>query len=121
MSPGSPASSGLPIHHFFSLRVPRRSLHELRPLFCYVLLCFSMFCYVSAMFYAQTSILVNLILVNFFGFLVITRYHERFGGCHLVEIFPTDLPELSKPKCSRNKSRKNNFLGLKNLRSGITF
>ena len=52
--------------------------------------------------YAQTLILVNLILVNFFGFLVITRYHERFEGCHLVEIFPTDLPELSKPKFSRS-------------------
>ena len=31
--------------------------------------------------YARNLILVTLILVNFFGFLVITRYHEIFEGC----------------------------------------
>ena len=33
-------------------------------------------------FYARNLILVNLILVNFFGFLVITRDHGSFGGRH---------------------------------------
>ena len=32
--------------------------------------------------YAQILILVNLILVNFFGFLVITRDHGGFEGRH---------------------------------------
>ena len=32
--------------------------------------------------YAQTSIVVVLIVVNIFGFLVITRDHRGFGGCH---------------------------------------
>ena len=32
--------------------------------------------------YTQNLILVNLILVNFGGFLVITRNHERFEGRH---------------------------------------
>ena len=32
--------------------------------------------------YAQTLTLVNLILVNFFGFLVITRDHGSFEGRH---------------------------------------
>ena len=70
--------------------------------------------------YAQTLILVNLTLVNFFGFLVITRYHERFEGCHLVEILPIDLPELSKPNCSMKNNGKH-VLRVKNLRSGMKF
>ena len=32
--------------------------------------------------YAQTLIVVTLIVVKNFGFLVITRSHERFGGRH---------------------------------------
>ena len=31
---------------------------------------------------ARNLILVTLILVNFFGFLVITRYHDSFEGSH---------------------------------------
>ena len=47
--------------------------------------------------YAQTLIVVVLIVVKIFGFLVITRDHEGFEGCHQVEIFATGLPDLSKP------------------------
>ena len=44
--------------------------------------------------------------MNFFGFSVITRYHERFEGCHLVEILPTGLPELRKPSKTRTKTEE---------------
>ena len=80
---------------------------------------FSMFFLCSATLKIKCSFIKY--SLNCFVFWVITRYHERFEGCHLVEIFPTDLPELSKPKCSRNKSKKNKILEVKNLRSGITF
>ena len=32
--------------------------------------------------YAQNLILVTFLLVNFFGFLVITRHHDSSGGRH---------------------------------------
>ena len=48
--------------------------------------------------YAQHLILVNLILVDLFSFLVIKSSHGSYKGRHLVEILPTDLPDLSKPK-----------------------
>ena len=65
------------------------------------------------MFYAQALILVNLILVNFFGFLVITRDHGSFEGRHSVDFFPTGLPDLSKPSRDLLELRKTNFLGVK--------
>ena len=43
----------------------------------------------------------------FFGFSVITRPHGSFEGRHLVEILPTDLPELSKPIFSKSNRGKN--------------
>ena len=55
--------------------------------------------------YAQTLIVVVLIVVKNFGFLVITRDHGSLGGRHQVEMNPTDLPELSKPKCSRKSGK----------------
>ena len=56
--------------------------------------------------YAQTFILVNLIVVNFFGFLVIEKNaSERFWR-KLGEIFPTSLPELSKQKFLRSNRGK---------------
>ena len=44
-----------------------------------------------------------------FGFLVITRDHGSFGRRHLVEIFPTDLPELFKPARDLLEAKKTNF------------
>ena len=41
---------------------------------------------------------VAFFVVNLFRFFVITRHHGSFEGRHLVEILPTGLPELSKPK-----------------------
>ena len=60
------------------------------------------------MIYAQTLIVVNLIVVNFFGFLVIEKNpSERFWR-KLGEILPTVLPELSKPKLLKsNRGRTN--------------
>ena len=56
--------------------------------------------------YARNLILVNLILVNFFSFLAINRDHASYEGRHQVEILPTDLPDLSKPKFQRSNRRK---------------
>ena len=42
-------------------------------------------------------IVVTFLVVNFFGFLVITRDHGSFEEHHYVEILPTGLPELSIP------------------------
>ena len=61
--------------------------------------------------YAQTLIVVVLIVVNKFGFLVITRDHGSFGGRHQVEILPTDLPELFKPARDLLEPRKFENLG----------
>ena len=56
--------------------------------------------------YAQTLILVNLIVVNFFGFLVIEKNpSERFWR-KLGEILPTILPDLSKPKFLKSNRGK---------------
>ena len=69
--------------------------------------------------YAQTLILVNLILVNFLGFLVIARYPTMRFGRKLEEMHPTGLPELSKPKNSgsnRRKTSKNDIQNSKKIR-----
>ena len=47
--------------------------------------------------YAHIEVLVTFVLVNFWGFSVITRNLGGNKGCHLVEMNPTGLPELSKP------------------------
>ena len=52
------------------------------------------------------EIVVVLIVVKFEGFLVITRDHGSFGGCHQVEILPTGLPELFKPARDLLEPRK---------------
>ena len=46
--------------------------------------------------YAHIEIVVAFLVVNFFGFLVITRDHGSFEGRHQVEILPTGLPDLFK-------------------------
>ena len=56
--------------------------------------------------YAQTLILVNLILVNIFSFLVITRNRSDVYGRNLVEIDPTSLPQLSKQLRDQKNSQK---------------
>ena len=65
--------------------------------------------------YAQTLIVVALIVVNFFGFSVITRDHGSFEGRHLVEMNPTSLPELSKPSRASENLRKAKMLETKIL------
>ena len=60
--------------------------------------------------YAQTLILVTFLLVNVFGFSVITRDHGSFEGRHLVEMNPTSLPELSKPSRDLLELRKTKIL-----------
>ena len=52
------------------------------------------------------EIVVVLIVVKMFDFLVITRDHGSLGGRHQVEMNPTDLPELSKPKFSKSNRGK---------------
>ena len=47
------------------------------------------------------------------GFLVTTRDHGSFGGCHQVEILPTGLPELFKPARDLLEPRKFEILGPK--------
>ena len=56
--------------------------------------------------YAHIEIVVTFLVVNFFGFLVITRDHGSFGGRHQVGILPTDLPELFKPARDLLERRK---------------
>ena len=64
-------------------------------------------------YYAQTLIVVVLIVVKKLGFLVITRDHGSFLGCHQVEILPTDLPELFKPATDLLEPRKLKIFGPK--------
>ena len=56
--------------------------------------------------YAQTLILVSLILVKKFSFLVITRSQELGFGRNLVEIDPRSLPDLFKQLRDQNNSQK---------------
>ena len=58
----------------------------------------------------QKHLFVDFLLVNFFGFLVITRDHGSFEGRHLVEMNPTSLPELSKPSRDLLELRKAKIL-----------
>ena len=57
-------------------------------------------------FHAHIELVVAFFVVIFFGFSVITRHHGSFEGRHLVEILPTDLPELSKPTFSKSNRGK---------------
>ena len=59
--------------------------------------------------YAQTLIVVNLIVVINLGFGIITRHHGDVRVPEQVKMNPTDLPDLSKPKCSRSNRRKTNI------------
>ena len=77
--------------------------------------------YCGAVRYAQTLILVTFLLVNFFGFSVITRDHGSFEGRHLVEMNPTSLPELSKPSRDLLELRKAKILETKILEKPGTY
>ena len=59
--------------------------------------------------YAHIEIVVTFLVVNFFGFLVITRDHGSFEGRHWVEILPAGLPELFKPSRDLLELRKFKF------------
>ena len=47
--------------------------------------------------YAHIEVVVTLVVVNFFGFLVIARYPTVRLSRKLEEILPTGLPDLPKP------------------------
>ena len=66
--------------------------------------------------YAHIEVLVTFLLVNFLGFLVITRYPTMRFWRKLVEILPISLPELSKPSRTSENSRKTKILETKNFR-----
>ena len=66
---------------------------------------------------AQIEIVVTFLVVKIFGFLVITRDHGSYEGRHQVEILPTDLPDLSKPKFQRSNRRTTNILDPKHFRT----
>ena len=65
--------------------------------------------------YAQNLILVNLILVNFFSFLVIARNHSDIYGRNLVEIDPTSLPQLSIQLRDQKNSKKTEKTEIQNF------
>ena len=69
--------------------------------------------------YAQNLILVNLILVNFFSFLVITRNQSDVYGRNLVEIDPTSLPHLSKQLRDLNNSQKPEKHEIKHFKTSL--
>ena len=68
-----------------------------------------MACMICSSDYAQNSILVNLILVNFFTFLIIARNPPKRFWRSSVEIFPTSVPELLKPSRDLLELRKSKF------------
>ena len=71
------------------------------------------------MSYAQNLILVNLILVNLFSFLVITRNHSYIYGRNLVEIDPTSLPQLSKQLRDQNNSQNTEKIEIQNFKKNL--
>ena len=66
-------------------------------------------------FYAHIKVVVAFLVVNFFGFSVITRDHGGFEGCHQVEMDPTGLPELSKPFRAQNFKDKTEKMKFQNF------
>ncbi len=69
--------------------------------------------------YAQNLILVNLILVNFFCFFVITRNHSDVYGRNLVEIDPTSLPQLSIQLRDQKNSKNTEKTEIQNFEKKI--
>ena len=73
-------------------------------------------------FYAQTLILVNLMLVNICSFFVIVHSPVVGFGRNLVEIVPTSLPDLPKQlraKITTKNKEKSEIQNFKKLLSGI--
>ena len=71
----------------------------------------------------KLEIVVNLVVVNFFGFVAITRHQEVGFRRKLGEILPTDLRELSKPfGTSKTKKtiRDQKFEKIKKISTTIT-
>ena len=50
------------------------------------------------------------LVVNIFGFLVMTRYHQVGFERKLEDLFPTSLPDCSKPSRTAKDIRKTNQL-----------
>ena len=67
-----------------------------------------MCCFCSAFFfiYAETLVLVNLILVKFFIKMVITRPHDLRIGRKLAETNPTGIPEPPRQPRTLYNSQK---------------
>ena len=63
---------------------------------------FTIFFYIFLFFvifsYAHIEVVVAFLVVNFLSFLVRNRKDATFEGRHQVEMNPTDLPQLFKPK-----------------------
>ena len=66
--------------------------------------------------YAHIEVVVAFLVVNFCGFLVITRHHRNFERRHSVKMNPTGLTELSKPKFSGSNRRKTSKLDISTSR-----
>ena len=60
--------------------------------------------------YAQTSIVVVLMVMNFFGFLVITRHHGVGEVPGVVEMNPISFPDLFKPVRDLKNLKKHKIL-----------
>ena len=75
-----------------------------------------MFSFWNLLKYAQTLILVNFLLVNFFSFLIIARSHELRFGRNLVGIVPRSPPELFKPLRDLDNSQEVEKMNLHNVK-----
>ena len=69
--------------------------------------------YVSHFFdVAHIKVVVAFLVVNFFGFLIITRHHGVGQVPGVVEMNPTSFPELFKPSRDLRNLQKSKFLGV---------
>ena len=66
--------------------------------------------------YAHIEVLVTFLLVNFFGFSVITRTPLLGFGRNLVEMNPTSPPDLSKQPRTLKNDEKTPKIEKENLR-----
>ena len=67
------------------------------------------------LFYAHIEVVVAFLVVNFFSFLVKNRDHVTFERRQQVEMNPTDLPQLFKPKFAGSNRRKTSKIDISNF------